>query len=230
VIDAVGNALQQVSSQPLGLLLALALGTLSAITGCCTLPALGVMVGYSGTQENADRKTALKKALFFILGIIVSLIIIGGVAGFVGKVANAALGRYWTIFAGVLLIFLGLANLRMLPFKLSFRGLDNLKNRLGMSGVILTGFILGGLLAVSSLCCNPVTFVVVGVAILQKHIFQAILLLGMFAIGFSLPLGVVLIGVSLGKDRFMPKNAEKIVRWVAGGILLIAGFYFLITF
>jgi cytochrome c biogenesis protein CcdA len=66
--------------------------------------------------------------------------------------------------------------------------------------------------------------------VLLGHIFQAALLLGMFAIGFSLPLGAVLLGLSLSKARFLPKGADNIVRWIAGGIQLVVGFYFIITF
>ena len=231
MLDSVTNALQQASSQPLGLLLAVLLGTLSAVTSaCCTLPALGVLIGYSGAQESGSKKLAFKKALFFTLGTIVSLMIVGGVAGFIGQVANVSLGRYWKIFAGIVIIFFGLATLNILPFKLSFGKFDNIKTRLGMSGVVLTGLILGGLVTVCSLCCNPVIFGVIGVAVLQRHIFQATILLFMFAIGFSLPLGAVVFGVTLSKVLFLPKNAEKIVRWIAGGLLLVVGFYFLITF
>jgi cytochrome c biogenesis protein CcdA len=65
---------------------------------------------------------------------------------------------------------------------------------------------------------------------LQRQIFQAALLMGMFAIGFSLPLGAFLLGVSLSKAHFFTKREDKIVRWIAGGIQLIVGFYFLLTF
>jgi len=231
MLDSVANALQQASSQPLGLLLAMALGTVSAATSaCCTLPALGVLIGYSGAQESVSSRLALKKALCFMFGAIVALMIIGGVAGFVGQVANASLGRYWKIFAGTVLIFFGLAMLNILPFKMSFGHFGSIKNRLGMSGSLLTGFTLGGLVVASSLCCNPIIYAVIGIAVLQGQVFQAALLLGMFAIGFSLPLGAILLGVSLSKARFLPNSADTIIRGIAGGILLIVGFYFLMTF
>jgi cytochrome c biogenesis protein CcdA len=231
MIDYITKALQQTSTQPIGFLLVMMLGVLSAATSaCCALPVLGVMIGYSGVQENMNKKLAFMKALFFTLGTIFSLMIIGGIAGFVGQVANASLGLYWKIFAGIMLIFMGLATLKILPFKIPLGQFDNIKNRIGLSGEILTGFFLGGLVAVNSLCCNPIIFGVIGAAVLQKQIFQATMFLFMFSIGFSLPLGAILFGVSLSKALFLPKNAEKIFRWIAGGILLIVGFYFLITF
>jgi len=231
MLESAASALQNASSQPIGLLLAMLLGVLSAATSaCCALPSLGVMIGYSGTQESVDRERAFQKALFFTVGAIVSLMIIGGVAGFVGQVANASLGRYWKVFAGVVLIFFGLATLKVLPFNISLGTFGNIRNRLGVSGVVLTGIILGGLVSTSALCCNPAIFIVIGVAVLQKQIIQAVLLLFMFAIGFSLPLGAILFGVSLSKTLFLPKSADKVVRWIAGGMLVVVGFYFLMTF
>ena len=231
MLESVTDALQQTSARPLGLLLAMILGTLSAATSaCCTLPTLGVLIGYSGTLENADRKPVVMKTLFFSLGTVISLMIIGGVAGFLGQVAHVSLGQYWKIFAGIVLIIFGLATLKILPFKLAFGQFEKVKTHLGASGVMLTGLVLGGVVAASSLCCNPAIFIVIGVAVLKKQVIQAALLLGMFAIGFSLPLGAVVLGVSLSKARFLPKSADTVIRWIAGGIQLIAGFYFLLTF
>ncbi|MCX6640506.1 MAG: hypothetical protein NTW14_08510 [bacterium] len=225
------DMLQQVASQPLGLVFALILGIVSAATSaCCTLPALGILVGYSGSQANDNRKTAVRSALLFTLGTILALMLIGGIAGFVGQVAQTSLGRYWKVFAGLAAVFLGMATLRLLPFKLSFGKFESVGKRLGKSGAIVAGLILGGIVAVSSLPCNPGIFIVIGAAILQGKIFWAALMLTMFAIGFSIPLGAVLLGISLSKFSFAAKGADSIIRWVSGTILLIAGFYFLIKF
>ena len=231
MLDYLTDALQHAASQPLGLLLAVTLGLFSAATSaCCAVPALGVMIGYSGTQENTNKKLSAKLALFFTLGTIVSLLIIGGIAGFIGQAANDNLGKYWKVFAGVVLIIFGMAALNIFPVKFSFGNIETIKKRLGSSSVILTGFILGGLVSITSLCCIPAIFIVMGVAIIQGQIIKAILLLFMFAIGFSIPLGIIVLGVSLSKALFLPKKTEKIIRWISGGILLIVGFYFLLTF
>jgi cytochrome c biogenesis protein CcdA len=231
MLEYVTNTLQQVASEPLGLVFALILGVVSAATSaCCTLPALGILVGYSGAQANDNRKTAVKTAILFTLGTIISLIIIGGIAGFVGQVAQSALGRYWKVFAGIVAVFLGLAALTLLPFKLSFGKFEGVKSRLGKSGAVLAGLILGGIVAVSSLPCNPGIFIVLGAAILQGRVVWATILLAMFAVGFSIPLGIILLGVSLGKTSLVAKNADVAIRWFSGVILLVAGFYFLVTF
>ena len=231
MLEYITNTLQQVASEPLGLVFALILGTVSAATSaCCTLSALGVLVGYSGAQANDNRKTAVKTALLFTLGTIVSLMIIGGIAGFVGQVAQSTLGRYWKVFAGIVAVFLGLAALNLLPFKVSLGKFEGVESRLGKSGAVLAGLILGGIVAASSLPCNPGIFIVIGAAILQGKVFWATLLLAMFAVGFSIPLGAVLLGVSLGKTTLVARNADVAIRWISGVILLVAGFYFLVTF
>lgn len=232
MLEYVTNALQQVASQPLGLLFALILGTVSAATcaACCTIPALGILFGYSGAQANDNPKTALKSALFFTLGTIIALMIVGGVAGFIGQTAQLGLGRYWQVFAGIVAIFLGLATLNLLPFKLSFGKFDSIGGKLGKSGAALAGLALGGIVAVSSLPCNPGIFIVISAAVLQGKVIWAILMLAMFAIGFSIPLGAVLLGVSLGKVSIAAKGADIVIRWISGTILLVAGIYLLIMF
>jgi cytochrome c biogenesis protein CcdA len=229
--EYVTNTLQQVASQPLGLVFALLLGVASAAaSACCTLPALGILVGYSGTRGEISRKDVFKSALLFTLGTILALMIIGGIAGFVGQIAQNTLGRYWKVFAGVAAIIFGLAALKLLPFNLSFGNYGKTINGSGKIGTVLAGLIMGGIVAVSSCPCNPGVFIVLGAAVLQGHVIWATLLLAMFAVGFSIPLGIILFGVSLGKTSLVARNADAVFRWISGGILLVAGFYFLLTF
>ncbi|MGD0078183.1 MAG: cytochrome c biogenesis protein CcdA [Sedimentisphaerales bacterium] len=231
MLEYVTNTLQRVASEPLGLVFALILGTVSAATSaCCTLPALGILVGYSGTRVEVSRKDVFRSALFFTVGTVISLMIIGGIAGFVGQVAQNSLGRYWKIFAGVIAIIFGLAALKLLPFNVSFGSFGKGIIGSGKIGSVFAGVVMGGIVAVSSLPCNPGIFIVLGAAVLQGQIFWAVLLLAMFAVGFSIPLGAVLLGVSLGKTTLVARNADAAIRWVSGVILMVAGFYFLITF
>lgn len=230
MIETLTNTLQQVASQPIGLAFALLLGVVSAASSaCCTLPALGILVGYSGARTNENRKTAVRTALLFTAGTIIALMIIGGIAGFVGQVARVTMGNYWKIFAGVVAVFLGLAALKLLPFELSLGRFEAVKSRLAKSGALLTGLILGGIVAASSLPCNPGIFIVIGASILLGNILWAMLMLAMFAIGFSLPLGAILLGISLSKVSLAASGADKVIRWTAGAVLIVAGFYFLIS-
>jgi cytochrome c biogenesis protein CcdA len=229
MLEYITNTLQKVASEPLGLVFALVLGVVSAAaSACCTLPALGILIGYSGTRVEDKRKAVFKSALFFTLGTVVSLVIIGGIAGFVGQVAQNILGRYWKVFAGIVAVVFGLAVLKLLPFNLSLGSHGNIMKGSGKFGTAVAGLIMGVIVAASSLPCNPGIFIVLGAAVLQGQVVWATLLLAMFAVGFSLPLGAVLLGVSLGKMSLVAKNADAAIRWISGAILLIAGFYLLL--
>ena len=225
------TTLQNVASQPVGLIFALLLGTVSAATSaCCTLPAMGILIGYSGARAENNRRAAVGAVVFFTAGTILSLMIIGGIAGFVGQTAQTSLGGCWKIFAGVIAIVFGLATLKMLPFTLPASSKVKTANLSGNLGPAAAGLLMGGGVAASSLPCNPGIFIVLGAAVLQGQVIWATLLLAMFALGFSIPLGTVLLGVSLGKTALLTKNADTAIRWVSGCLLLLAGFYLLVTF
>jgi len=230
LLQSVTERLQEVSGEPLGLLLALIVGLVSAATSaCCTLPAMGLILGYSGAQVADSHRRVVRVAFFFTVGTIVALMIVGAVSGFIGQVAQGVLGRYWKAFAGVAAVVLGLASLKLLPFDLSFGKLDQAKSKVGRFGPVLAGFLLGGIVAVSSLPCNPGIFIVIGAAILQGAVIRAMLLLGMFAVGFAIPLGAVMLGITMGKVSLAARGADVALRWIAGVLLIAVGFYFLIS-
>jgi len=218
---------------PAALPLAFLLGLVSAVVStCCTLPAMGMLVAYSGTRQDMNRRSALTSAVWFLLGTTLALIILGFVAGLVGQAAQAWLGRYWKVFAGVVAALAGLAALKLLPFKLpSFSRKDSVSSVSGGKlGVVLGGLILGGGVAACSLPCNPGIFIVLGAAVLQGHTIWGMVLMVAFAVGFSLPLSAILLSVSFGKVSLKAQKAEAAIRVIAGALLVIVGLYLLITF
>ena len=224
------TSLQNAAAHPLGLLFAFLLGLVSAATSaCCTLPAMSILIGYSGARHEKNRRAAVTSVIFFTVGTILSLMIIGGLAGFVGQTAQSSLGRYWKVFAGLIAILFGLASLKLLPFSLPSFNQGGATTRLAKLGTATTGLLMGGGVAASSLPCNPGIFIVLGAAVLQGQVVWASLLLTLFALGFSLPLAAVLLGVSLGKTAFLSQKADAALRWISGTVLLAAGFYLLLT-
>jgi cytochrome c biogenesis protein CcdA len=211
--------LEQVGFRPVALPLSFVLGLASAVaSACCTLPLLGAIVGYSGTREDHDRRARLLAALFFMLGTTIALVILGAVAGFVGQVAQDLMGKYWKVFAGLIAIFVGLAALKLLPFKLPTKTAAAGSRPKDFLGAAVFGLVMGGGVSVASLACNPGIFIVLGVAVLQG------------AVGFSLPLALIVLGASFGKSAIKAERTEAVIRIVSGILLLSAGFYFLATF
>ncbi len=229
----VTETLQSASLGPAALPLAFLLGLVSALaSACCTLSAMGMLVAYSGTREDANRRTALVSAISFMIGTTLALMVLGLVAGFVGQAAQALLGRYWKLFAGVMAVFLGLAALKLLPLKLPqlVRKTETRSAVQGMLGTVVVGLLMGGGVAAASLPCNPGIFIVIGASILMGHILWGMVLMAAFGVGFSLPLGAILFGVAFGKASLKAQKAEAAIRVVAGVLLVGAGFYLLATF
>ncbi len=225
------TVLEQVGFRPVALPLAFLLGLASAVaSACCTLPLLGAIVGYSGTREDRDRRAKFLAALFFMLGTTIALIILGTVAGFVGQVAQDTMGKYWKVFAGVIAVFVGLAALKLLPFKLPTKTVDTGSRPKGLLGAAVFGLVVGGGVCVASLACNPGIFIVLGVAVLQGYTLWGMCLMAAYAVGFSLPLAAIMLGVSFGKMALKAGRVEGTIRIAAGVLLLLTGFYFLATF
>ncbi len=232
ITEWVKTVFEQTGFRPAALPLAFLLGLVSAVaSACCTLPVLGAIVGYSGTQKRSGYRSNLLATLFFMLGTVAALVVLGSVAGFVGQVAQSVLGKYWKIFAGLIAIFVGLAALNLLPFKLSKKGTSENKSKpQGFVAAAVVGFIMGGGVSVASLACNPGIYIVLGVAVLQGYTLWAMVILAAYAIGFSLPLAAIMLGVSFGSSAIKAKKAEVVIRITGGVLLIIAGFYFLGTF
>ena len=233
MIQSISTALQSASMGLMALPLAFLLGLVSAVaSACCTLPAMGMLVAYSGTREENNRKTALASAISFMIGTTLALIVLGFVAGFVGQTAQVMLGKYWKLFAGCVAVLLGLAALKMLPFKLP-QAAQKTPRWCAGQGILATavvGVLMGGGVAACSLPCNPGIFIVLGAAVLQGHILWGMALMAAFSVGFSLPLSAILFGVSWGKTSIKARKVEAVIRGVAGVLLVGTGFYLLATF
>lgn len=233
IMEWAGGVFTQAGVGPLAIPLAFLLGFLSAIvSSCCTLPVLSVIVGYAGMRADRSLQARCISAGYFFLGAALAFVILGGVAAVIGQVAQSTLGRYWKLFAGLVAIFFGLGTLKLLPFRL-----PQLKWKkqapeqgTGFLGALLFGLVGGGAVSVCSLACNPGIFIILGAAVLQGFTVWMGAILVAYAIGFSLPLGVLMLGVSFATAAAKFKGADSFVRGMAGVLLIIAGFYFLWTF
>lgn len=205
------------------------LGLVSSIAcACCTFPILGAVVGYSGSRKGKGWQAVLLAGLFFMLGVIIATVILGSMAGLISQVAQITLGRYWKLFGGFVIIFFGLGTLRLLPFKFPKRKVPEGKSRpKGLFAAALFGLIVGGGIGFCSMPCNPGIYIVLGVTVLKEFNLWTIAILIAYAIGFSLPLAAIMLGVSFGKSIARAKKTVAAIRIVAGVILIAAGFYLL---
>jgi cytochrome c-type biogenesis protein len=223
---SIKNILENSGYGPLGVAVALLLGIISALaSACCTLPLIGAIAGYSIAQksEQADK---LRTGIFFMAGVIITILAIGCLFIFAGQTVQKISGDHWKIIVGSASILFGIGALELFPFKVPSLAIFS-KNAIADSiAPWVAGLILGGAVTISSLPCNPGIYIILGAAVIQEHVVWAFLSLTGYAIGFSIPLSLIVFGLSAGKNLVRIKSAEKIVR-ITGGILLIAvGIYF----
>ncbi|MEE9443115.1 MAG: cytochrome c biogenesis protein CcdA [candidate division Zixibacteria bacterium] len=208
----------------------LVLGLAASVSSCCTLPVLGAIAGYSGTRDQIDKKTIAVTGLFFMIGTMLALGLLGAATGFISQLAGSALGKYWKVFAGLIIVVLGAASLDLIPWKIP--GIvSNYKPTVpdSIKGAAVFGLVVGGGTSACTVGCNPALAGAIGMAVLRGHTLWGIIILAFFAIGYSFPVAAVLTGLSYGKAAiFRSERAAKIIRYTAGCILLIAGFYLLI--
>ena len=205
------------------------LGLLVAVVNCCAPAVVGLIAGYSGSGEWSGRRAAILVGVFFLLGTVAALAVLGAVTGFVSQIAGSKLGSYWKIFGGLVAVLFGLATLGQLPFRLPKLGLTKRPAPNGPLGASIFGFAVGGTSIACTLCCNPLLGVPLGVAALQGKTLWGAGMLTAFGVGYSLPFAAVLVGLQAGLGRLkgISQRAARAIKTLAGVVLIAAGFYLL---
>ncbi len=229
MLEGLAEILKSSSLSPAVFPAAFLLGLMGAVTSCCNLPVLGAIVGYSGTlADNGNRRALLLATLPFMLGTVGAFAALGAVSGFVGQVAGAALGFYWRLAAGFVMVLFGLASLNLLPISFANLGFTRTFWKRRSSGATLYGLAVGGGAAVCSTLCNPILPVALAVTTLQGHALWGAAILTVFSIGYSLPMTAVLVGLGLGFGKLtLIQRINPWIHKIAGLLLIVIGFYLL---
>ena len=207
------------------------LGVLGSVSSCCTLPVLGAVAGYAGgLGERRSRRELLLVGAFFSLGTILSLTLLGVAIGYAGQVAGAALGRYWRLAAGLMMVLFGVIALGLLQVRIPRLNVTTRLEHRGVLGALLYGLTLGGATTACSFGCNPLLPMALGAAVLKGATVVGVVMIAVFAIGFSLPLAAGLVGVGLGVGWLgrVASRALPVARTVGGIVLVAVGFYLLL--
>ncbi|GAC1532684.1 MAG: sulfite exporter TauE/SafE family protein [Ramlibacter sp.] len=177
-----------------------------------------------------EGKTAVAFGAMFILGLVLTHVVLGVIAGLGGKWVQGLLGREWGLVLGPLLILLGVFWAGWIRIPLPQFGFKA-KRATGLWGA----FALGVPFAVA-VCpaCTPVLVVMLGVvAGLASPLLGATLLLA-FALGRAVPiaLGAAAIGTIESRPAFAKyiRFADKLgaIVLIAMGLYMLNAYYFLI--
>lgn len=222
---------QVIESSEFGILIvpaSLLLGVISAVGSGCNVAVLGAVAGFAGSRESLGRRAALLMCAFFMLGTVLALALVGALVGHLSDAARGNMGRYGILFGGLVMVFFGLAALKLVPFKLP--SLNLVKGRLpsGSAGAAVFGLAVGGSSVTCTLFCSgPLLPLLIFAAVRGQPVWGAVIMTA-FAIGYSLPMAAIMMGVGLGRMAGFAKKAAGPVRIVAGVVLLVAGFWLLI--
>ena len=136
--------LGQVGSTPVTLPFAFLLGLASAVASSCCAFLSWVLSLDMLECRRISISVQIYSSLLFMIGTIISLLILGSVAGLIGQVAQTVLGDYWKIFAGIIAIFVGLGAMNLLPFKIpGSKGKLLQTRKRGLLEAAIVGFVMG---------------------------------------------------------------------------------------
>jgi cytochrome c biogenesis protein CcdA len=208
------------------------MGVISVFTCACNFAVIGVVAGYTGTLGATGKtKIIVASSVFFLLGTVFAMSVIGCIIGFASEFIGATVGNYWKIAVGVILIFFGVYLLDILPFKIRGVSLNFQSKRSGIAGAVLFGFVVGTLTSLGTLCCNPIFPIVVAASLATGSTLWGFVLLLTYALGFGATLAAAMLGVGLGIGK-MSKLLSKfavLIKYAGGITLIVLGFYFLMT-
>jgi len=173
-----------------------------------------------------DRKQATAYGAMFILGLILTHVLLGLIAGLGGQWVLGLLGRYWGLVLGPLLILLGLVWpgwIRLPLPAVSFRA----KRATGMWGAFALGIPFS--VAICPFCSPALVVLLGGVATVGSPLLGVVLLLA-FALGRSIPIAIGAWAIGWFENlRSLAKYGRAFE--VFGGVTLIGtGLYLLAAY
>ena len=209
---------------PLTLMIVFTGGLLTSL-GPCSLSLLPITVAYLAGFKNKQKP--LQKTISFCGGIVVSLVILGSLSGFLGKIYGQLPG-FFSIFISLLAIVMGLNLLGLLKFSLpSGPDPEIWTSKVPPSFAPVSAGLAFGL--ASSPCTTPVLAVLLAWVAKQGNPLSGTIFLASFAIGQIVPLFIA--GTFAAS---IPKllSLRPIGKWVppiSGVILLSVGLISLLS-
>ena len=173
-----------------------------------------------------EKRTALAFGAMFILGLVLTHMVLGIVAGLGGQWVQGLLGRQWGLLLGPLLILLGLFWAGWIRVPLPAIGFKA-KRATGRWGA----FALGIPFAVA-VCpgCTPALVVMLGVvAGIGSPMLGAAILLA-FALGRAVPIAVGAFAIGSLESRPSMAKFVRMADKLGGVVLIVMGLYMLNTY
>ncbi len=201
------------------------LGLVTAVGSGCNVATLAAIGGYAASRKEKGSRDAVFLCAGFAMATVGALVVGGAVVGSIGGI-----GRYGRLAAGFVMIVFGLGALNLLPFRIPRPKFLDKKVQAGQAGGFVLGMTLGAATASCSLlCCSPLLIMMLGASAVQASAAAGALNMALFAVGFCVPIAVIMMGIGMGKVTSWGSKVAGPLR-IGGALLLIGvGFYFLAT-
>lgn len=183
--------------------------------------AIPMMLAYVVKGKDKDR--ALILGMSFIVGMLMTHILLGAIAALGGEWVKGIMGRHWGLILGPALIILGLIWSGIITIRLPWISSKGYKVA-SIGGAFLLAIPFS--IAVCPFC-TPALLVMLTSSAAIGSIGFGIALLGAFALGRSIPMAIGAISMSqLEKMRIFNLN-QKYFEYLASIILIFVGLYML---
>ena len=202
-------------------------GILSVILSPCHLSSIPLAIGYINGKGKMKHSRALVLSLFFALGILIALSILGLITSLIGRMLGDV-GKFTIIIVGAVFILVGFSFFDWIP--LPEIPIWKAKVKSGsLFGAFSLGFIFGTAL-------GPCTFgfmmpiLAVAFQTAATHLLYAIVIILAYAIGHSLVIVFAGTLINWVQNILNWEEKSKSIVWfrrICGVLILITGIYFI---
>jgi len=201
-------------------------GVASILLSPCHLSSIPLIIGFINGQKDKSVKKAFNQSLLFSIGILTTIILIGFITGFAGRMLGD-IGSWGNIFLSVFFILFGLVLLDII----SLPSFNNPNYSKIINKGLLSSFIVGLIFGIG---LGPCTFAfmapILGVVfqVSSENFIYGVILLLSFAIGHVSI--IILAGTFTEKvEKYLHwNNSSKktvILKKICGILVLLAGIY-----
>ncbi len=205
------------------------LSSAATTAGCGGLPAMLVILGYTGSSKANKTRQLLTAAGAFTLSSVVILGALGAVMSLAGGDIMTSTSR-WGFYAkkvlGFVCLALGLSALDWLPMRFPTFRVSTEKLPGGTLGALALGATVGLATAGCAAACSPLQLpIVLGLAALRGRWIEGTIILVVFAIGFVAPLVAIMLGLGMTRASKVMEKMDKPLRIISGIFLIVLGFW-----
>lgn len=201
-------------------------GMVSVLFSPCHLASIPLIVSYvAGQNQIVEGRKAAGYAIFFTLGLFITIAVIGVICSLLGRMAGDV-GPYMSIFVGALLIWVALDILGVTSCSMSNGLLAKIKIT-GLPGAFVLGLAYGVL---SGSCTFGFIAPILAIITVQLEVATGLIFIVLFGLGHCLP--IVIAGSSAALARRLLENTawqqgSVYFRKLAGICIGALGIYFI---